>query len=94
LAAKVEPLVEVFEQFEDLGMRQVRICSGAICTPRSLIAAAFGLRHGAAASHSHSASPVALRGMLWYAALTKDPGLGPVALTPFDAHWKAKRNVD
>jgi hypothetical protein len=35
-----------------------------------------------------------LRGMLWYAALTKDPGLGPVALTPFDAHWKAKRNVD
>jgi hypothetical protein len=35
-----------------------------------------------------------LRGLLWYAALTKDPSLGSVALTLLEAHWKAKRNVD
>ena len=35
-----------------------------------------------------------LRGLLWYAALTRDPGLGAVALALLDARWKAKRNVD
>ncbi|MBV9152219.1 MAG: hypothetical protein JO204_10645 [Alphaproteobacteria bacterium] len=35
-----------------------------------------------------------LRGLLWYAALTQDPGLGAVVLTLLDAKWKAKRNVD
>jgi hypothetical protein len=35
-----------------------------------------------------------LRGLLWYAALTKDPRLGSVASTLLDARWKAKRNVD
>jgi hypothetical protein len=35
-----------------------------------------------------------LRGLLWYAALTKDPSLGHVVLTLLDARWKAKRNVD
>ncbi|MBV9583264.1 MAG: hypothetical protein JO213_00080 [Alphaproteobacteria bacterium] len=35
-----------------------------------------------------------LRGLLWYAALTRDPALGAVVLTLLDAKWKAKRNVD
>ena len=35
-----------------------------------------------------------LRGLLWYVALTKDPGLGAIVLTLLDARWKAKRNVD
>jgi hypothetical protein len=35
-----------------------------------------------------------LRGLLWYAALTRDPGLAPIVLTLLDAKWKAKRNID
>jgi hypothetical protein len=35
-----------------------------------------------------------LRGILWYAALTKDSGLAAVSLILLDATWKAKRNVD
>jgi len=35
-----------------------------------------------------------LRGLLWYAALTKDPALAPIALGLLDTTWKAKRNVD
>ena len=35
-----------------------------------------------------------LRGLLWYAALTKDPALLPIALALLDTTWKAKQNVD
>ena len=35
-----------------------------------------------------------LRGLLWYAALPKDPALAAAALSLLDAVWKAKRNID
>jgi hypothetical protein len=35
-----------------------------------------------------------LRGLLWYAALAKDPALAAAALSLLDAVWKAKRNID
>jgi hypothetical protein len=35
-----------------------------------------------------------LRGLLWYAALVRDPDLAEAALVLLDATWKAKRNVD
>ena len=51
------------------------------------------LRSGEAQPLSVAGSHV-LRGLLWYAALTKDPRLGAIVLTLLDACWKAKRNVD
>ena len=41
LAAKVKAFVEGFERLENLGMRQMRIMNGAICTPRSSINSAW-----------------------------------------------------
>ncbi|HKX07905.1 MAG TPA: hypothetical protein VJN67_06905 [Stellaceae bacterium] len=35
-----------------------------------------------------------LRGLLWYAALTRDPDLAEATLVLLDAEWKAKRNLD
>ena len=35
-----------------------------------------------------------LRGLLWYAALARDPELAADALALLDATWKAKRNLD
>ena len=35
-----------------------------------------------------------LRGLLWFAALAKDPDLAQCALSLLDTTWKAKRNVD
>jgi hypothetical protein len=35
-----------------------------------------------------------LRGLLWYAALTRDPDVAEPALVLLDAQWKAKRNLD
>lgn len=52
------------------------------------------LRSGEAQPLSVAGSHV-LRGLLWYAALTKDhPRLGAIVQTLLDACWKAKRNVD
>ena len=45
-------------------------------------------------SRSVSAGSHILRGLLWHAALNKDPALPPVALALLDTRWKAKRNVD
>ena len=36
----------------------------------------------------------ALKGLLWYCALARDPGVNEAALWLLDAKWKQKRNVD
>jgi hypothetical protein len=67
-----------------VGREDFRACVGAWLAP---FRTAEPQRLSVAGSHI-------LRGLLWYAALARDPELAAAALALLDASWKAKRNLD